>query len=59
MGEKLGDRRGRRKDSFELCDEGRQILVDGLPDDVQIDIEVTVDEPIAHSRHLVPSDSGV
>ena len=44
---------------FELCDEVGQILVDSFPDDVQIDIKVTVDEAIAHACHLTPSDSGV
>lgn len=47
------------EDFLELREQWRQILLDRLPNDVQIDIGVAVDEPIAHSCHLTPRDTRV
>ncbi len=41
-------------DVFEGLDEGRQFFDDGPPEDVQVDVEVVVDQSVAHPGGIGP-----
>ena len=44
------------KDSAELDDQRKQVLGDGLPDDIDVDLEVDVNEAVAHPDDRWPRD---
>lgn len=39
-------------------DERRQILLDRLPENIQVDIEIGMDEPIPHPDDILPGNLG-
>lgn len=43
---------------MQLISERRKILDDGVPDDIEIDAEVLVNEDVAHARDVRPRNAG-
>ena len=41
---------------MELVDQNRNVPVDDLPDQIEVDVEVTVDDAVAQSDDLTPWD---
>ena len=48
----------RRHDAFELRDQCRDVFLDCLPDDIEVDTEVCVNEPVSHGYHALPINLG-
>ena len=46
-----------RDDSLKRLDQRREVLLHRLPDDVQVDTEVRVHEPISHGYDLLPRNA--
>lgn len=43
---------------FKQVDQGRQIFLHGVPEDIEIDAEIGVDEPVSHCDYVVPGNAG-
>lgn len=50
--------RGRREGPLELLGEGWKIVGYRAPDDVEVDVEVAVNEAVAHRDDVLPGDVG-
>lgn len=49
----------RRYQRFKGCDQFRQLLLEDLPDDIQSDAVIVVNQTVAQPDHFSPGDLGV